>query len=179
MKKIIMMAVMAVAAISASAQVYVGGNVNFGVSDVKVGDAESTSTTAFSINPEIGYNFNETWAAGVAVGFGTTKAGDAKAVNTVGVSPYVRCKFVQGAPVGVFADAFFAYENKSCDGNSTNGWAVGLRPGLSVKVSDKVSLTATTTLFQYGQAGKDPLKVKTTTFQFAPSNVALGVYYNF
>jgi len=174
-----MMAVMAVAAISANAQVYVGGNVNFSIADVKVGDADSKSTTSFSINPEIGYNINETWAAGVAVGFGTNKSGDAKAVNTVSVSPYVRYKFAQSGPVGVFTDAFFAYENSSCDGNSTNGWAAGLRPGLSVKVSDKVSLTATTALFQYSQSGKDPFKVKTTAFQIAPQNVALGVYYNF
>ena len=55
MKKILMTMVAAVIAVSASAQVYVGGN--FGVASSKVKGGESVTT--YAVLPEIGYNLNK------------------------------------------------------------------------------------------------------------------------
>ena len=64
MKKIFMSMAAMVVAISASAQVYVGGGV--GISSTKVGDGDSKLSYKFV--PEIGYQFNKNWEAGLSVG---------------------------------------------------------------------------------------------------------------
>ena len=52
---------------AASAQIYVGGSI-----DGIYGKAESTNTKswAIDISPEVGYAFNENWAAGARIGYG-------------------------------------------------------------------------------------------------------------
>ena len=65
MKKFLMTLVAAFAvAMSANAQVYVGGG--FGINGV---DNGNTTVTTYKFIPEVGYNFNENWAAGVAFGW--------------------------------------------------------------------------------------------------------------
>ena len=67
MKKFLMTVVAtALVAVSANAQVYVGGN--FGVASSKVKGGESVTT--YAVLPEIGYNLNKDWALGTTVGFG-------------------------------------------------------------------------------------------------------------
>lgn len=57
MKKIVVLIFVVMAALSAKAQFYVGGNVALWHND----DADNTS---FLIEPEFGYNFSERWAVG-------------------------------------------------------------------------------------------------------------------
>lgn len=64
MKKIYMTLVAAMIAVCASAQVYVGGNV--GIASYEVNDHDET---VYSILPEVGYKFNDNWAAGVMFGW--------------------------------------------------------------------------------------------------------------
>ena len=66
MKKILMTMVAAVIAVSASAQVYVGGTLGIGVSKVKGGD----EVTTYRVLPEVGYSFNDDWAIGTVLGWG-------------------------------------------------------------------------------------------------------------
>ena len=66
MKKIIMTLAAAIIAVSASAQVYMGGSV--GISSVKIGGGDSETT--YKVLPEIGYNLNDKWAIGAYLGFG-------------------------------------------------------------------------------------------------------------
>ena len=58
MKKGLLLIVVMVAAIAVKAQdIYVGGSFN-------VWRNSTGNTTSFKVAPEIGYNFNETWALG-------------------------------------------------------------------------------------------------------------------
>lgn len=176
MKKIILMAVMAVATLTASAQVYVAGSFDLGVSSVKVGDGDSESTTTFALSPEIGYSFNNMWAVGAELGFGTSKTDDVKAITNWKVSPYVRCTFGELASgVNVFAEAYYTHKWFSQGDADWNGWAVGVRPGVSVSLGSNWSMVGKMVLFQYSKYDE----VKTTAFQIAPSEVSLGVCYNF
>lgn len=176
MKKIILMAVMAVATLTASAQVYVAGAFDLGVNSVKLGDADAVSTTNFSLSPEVGYNFNEMWAVGAELGFGVSKTDDVDAITSWRVSPYVRCTFGElGSGVKMFAEAYYAHKWYSQDSADWNGWGVGVRPGVSVALGSKWSLVGKMVLFQYSKFDE----TKTTTFQIAPSEVSLGVSYNF
>ncbi|CCY64502.1 putative uncharacterized protein [Prevotella sp. CAG:1124] len=66
MKKIYMTLVAAMFAVCASAQIYVGGNV--GISSVD-SDWSDDSETYYKLLPEVGYKFNDDWAAGVMFGW--------------------------------------------------------------------------------------------------------------
>lgn len=69
MKKIMLSLAMALVSVCASAQVYIGGTA--GISSNKIGDGDSK--TAYTLMPEIGYEFNNKWEAGLEIGI---KKGD-------------------------------------------------------------------------------------------------------
>ncbi len=62
---------MAVFAMTASAQVYVGGQIGFTSSSVNLDmdGTNSVSGTSFKILPEVGYKINDKWAVGIQVGY--------------------------------------------------------------------------------------------------------------
>ena len=63
MKKGLLLIVVMVAAIAVKAQdIYVGGSLN-------VWRNSTGNTTSFKVAPEIGYNFNETWALGAELNY--------------------------------------------------------------------------------------------------------------
>ena len=56
---------------TASAQIYVGGQIGFSTSSVNA-DTEGSSSisgTSFKILPEVGYKLNDKWAVGIQVGY--------------------------------------------------------------------------------------------------------------
>ena len=65
MKKIFAVALVAMMTMTANAQVYVGGGIGFQTSS-----NDGNSETTIKILPEIGYNLDENWAVGIAVGYG-------------------------------------------------------------------------------------------------------------
>lgn len=176
MKKLFLVAAMAVMSMAASAQVYVAGSLDLGTTNVKVGDADGVSTTFFGITPEIGYNFNESFAVGTELGFLTSKTDDVKATNKWYLSPYLRYTFGEiGNAVKFFGEVYYAHAWYSQGNNDWNGWALGVRPGVSVALGSNWSLVGKMVLFEYNKFDER----KTTTFQIAPSEVSLGVCYSF
>ena len=85
---------MALVSVCASAQVYIGGTA--GISSNKIGDGDSK--TAYTLMPEIGYQFNNKWEAGLEIGI---KKGEVCKLSPVGesttfrVAPYVRYTAVE------------------------------------------------------------------------------------
>jgi hypothetical protein len=180
MKKIVMTFVAAVMAVSASAQVYVGGNV--GIASYDPGYEGSKSETVYSVLPEIGYSFDSDWAAGVA--FGWSKGAlrqndltfDSNMTHTFEVNPYVRYTAIKGKVVNVFVDGAFGYKHYNDLGNS---WSLGLKPGVAVNV-DKFSFVAHIGFVGYENfkpEGGDASSVWGVDFD--GNNISLGVYYNF
>ena len=99
MKKFFMTLAVVMIAVCANAQVYLGGNV--GIASVDYGGDDDE--TIYSLLPEIGYKFNDNWAAGVM--FGWSKAGlqidngefatsERLTTHTFEISPYARYTFV-------------------------------------------------------------------------------------
>lgn len=69
MKKGLLLIVVMVAAIAVKAQdIYVGGSFN-------VWRNSTGNTTSFKVAPEIGYNFNETWALGAELDYSHVRSG--------------------------------------------------------------------------------------------------------
>ena len=146
MKKIILMAAFAVASVAASAQVYVGGGIGF--SSNKAAHAEGVDVDAVNtieILPEVGYKLDDKMAVGIGLGFVNAKQGDNKSTS-FSIAPYFRYTFVKWGNVGLFADAQFAYENTKVEVNNveakSNAWSLGIKPGVSVDLTEKVTFLA-------------------------------------
>ena len=85
MKKFLLAAVAIFATLTASAQLYVGGS--FGLNR-----NTTENTTVFNIEPEIGYNFNDTWSFGATIGYGYNY-NDGLKTDVFEISPYARWNF--------------------------------------------------------------------------------------
>ena len=168
MKKIMMIAAMMVAAVSANAQVWIGGEVGFNTSTntVKVSGVSTDETTNnFTIAPEIGYNLSDKWAVAVKVAFahsgnngevavllnnylGALGFKDGKVTtNAIVINPYVRYTFVKSGNFSAFVDGGVSYStvhvnNMSDVMNNINSFGVAINPGISYAVSEKVGLVA-------------------------------------
>ena len=86
MKKGLLLVVVMLATIAVKAQdIYVGGSLN-------VWRNSTGNTTSFKVAPEIGYNFNETWALGAELNYSHEYVKQVTA-NTVTVAPYIRWSY--------------------------------------------------------------------------------------
>lgn len=86
MKKIVLSVIVALIAITANAQVYVGGTFGVGSDKVETEGTEVKNTT-FKILPEVGYELNEDWSVGTVVGYEYNKSGDVKTNTFVSIRP--------------------------------------------------------------------------------------------
>jgi hypothetical protein len=198
MKKMILAALVAVASLSANAQVWVGGEVGFSAGKTTIDGDKQGSGANFSFLPEIGYTLNDKFD--IAVGIGFTHAngnGDAYLSfnekddysigaladanrNTFILNPYVRYKFVKSGDFTFFVDGGFAYKYIHYSGIEDNGnaWELGFKPGIAYGLSDKVSLVA-----HVGKLGYDFGKVgdtKTNEFSIGlANNISFGAYVSF
>lgn len=180
MKKILMTLVAIAMASTMNAQWYVGGSVGFGSAKVGGGDNEST----YKIIPEVGYNLNQNWAVGIALGYqkGSASFGDFNfapgKTEVFSVSPYARYTFVNSDLINVFCDGGVAIASVK---DSGTGFQVGLRPGIALKPSKKISLVA-----HIGFVGFETYSPKgdgesSNAFGLSFDNLAstFGIYYNF
>lgn len=180
MKKILLSFVAAAFSLVVSAQTYVGGELGFW-RDWQDG----ANKTSFVVNPEVGYNLNENWAIGVRLGYGYEYVKGDK-VNAFEVSPYARYTYAKLGPVNLFLDGGFGFGTfkvKDADGNSSdaqNAWEVGIKPGLSVNLTEKLSFISHVGFFGYRKSDMGEvfgengfgLKLKSTDLTF-------GLLYNF
>ena len=129
------------ATIAVKAQdIYVGGSFN-------VWRNSTGNTTSFKVAPEVGYNFNETWALGAELDYSHNYNGGLTK-NSVIVAPYIRWSYCETGAVRLFLDGTAALGFvKVKDGDTTKAGQVGLRPGillvlnLLVKIFQLVSIT--------------------------------------
>ena len=181
MKKIFMTLAAVCFAATMNAQVYVGGSLSLNAwsSQENAGDR---SETTFKIMPEIGYNINDSWAIGTVIGYENNKW---NGVDNLGLSesaftvaPYARYTFAKCGKVNFFVDGGLSYTTaKDADWNE---FSVGLKPGLSVALSDKVSFVS-----HFGFLGYDVLdpkgdknNISNFGLDLDGSNLSFGLYFN-
>lgn len=183
MKKKIMMAfAAALIAVSANAQVYLGGN--FGIASSKLAGGESVTT--YAVLPELGYNVNRDWAVGTTVGFGK---GDPVSIednsrNYITVSPYARYTFFHSKMVNVFVDGGFGYTHYNNAGTaapSINEWNVGVKPGVALNLNPKFCFVAHAGFLGWKSQKYDGADKSSNAWgaNLDGNNVTLGFYYNF
>lgn len=139
MKKIFASLVVLLVSVAVNAQVYVGGGIGF--SNVE-NTADDSKVTSFIIQPEIGYKLDDKWSIGTTLDFEYAKQGDYKATSFA-VAPYVRYNAFKVGVVTFFADASAEIAALKVDGgDSFSGWAIGIKPGVSVDVTKKLTFVA-------------------------------------
>ena len=184
MNKIFAVALVAMMTMSVNAQVYVGGGVGLQSSSY-----DGNSETFFKLVPEIGYNLDENWAVGIAVGYGehktTLKSGNLKTtakVKAFEIAPYARYTFAKFDKVNLFVDGTVDYLHTDNAGDKNNTFSIGLKPGVAVNLNDKLSFVAHAGFLGY-QNSKDDYEgakaANTFGFDLDGSNLSFGVYYNF
>ena len=182
MKKIVLTIVAACAAVTMNAQVYHGGSVGVnawsGQEHSAYGDK---SETVFSIQPEIGYNLNDEWAVGAVIGYESNKWSRVEGVSESAFTfnPYARYTFAKTGSVSFFVDGGVDFTTASKTDWTSLG--VGLKPGLSVALSDKVSFVSHLGFIGWQQLNPDgdDNNVSKVGLDLSGANVTFGLYFNF
>ena len=183
MKKIFAVALVAMMTMTVNAQVYVGGGVGF-----QTTSQDGNSETFFKLVPEIGYNLDENWAVGIAVGYGehktTLKSGNLKTtakVKAFEIAPYARYTFAKFDKVNLFVDGTVDYLHTDNAGDKNNTFSIGLKPGVAVNLNDKLSFVAHAGFlgYQNDKVKGDDKSTNTFGLNLDGSNLSFGVYYNF
>ena len=177
MKKIILAALVAVSAVSANAQIWMGGSLGYyGQKYDNGGDALHTVT----ISPEIGYTLSDKWDIALAINEQVLTDGDNTA-NIFSIAPYARFTFAKAGIASFFVDGGFIVGTTNWNGEyktnkSNTTWGIGLRPGVKVALSDKVSLVG-----KLGYLGYRGIENGVNSWGFGVDNndISLGMYWSF
>lgn len=191
MKKILTLAVVALAGVlGANAENwYVGGNVGFWHES---GNGSEASTNELYIQPEIGYNFNQTWAVGVGIGYDYkhycgTKTSD----NYFNFNPYARWSYFRTSNnlVQLFVDGTVGIGAGSRDvdvdgykSHTAFTWEIGLRPGVAFNLTNKFSVVAHLGFLGYQGANNTAKAMghhNMAGLRLSSNDLTLGFYYNF
>lgn len=181
MKKFIAIAVLAIASISASAQVYVGGS--FGLSR-----NTTANETDFTILPEIGYGINPTWAVGTTIGY-NYNYDDGIKTNVFAFKPYARYTFFRAANnhLSLFIDGEVGIgagksKYEDFDSDTVTIWSIGFKPGVEFSVTDHFGFNAHLSFIGY-QGANDAAKLVGYNNEFgidlSGMNLTFGFYYTF
>lgn len=163
MKKLFVILALSLAALTAKAQVYVGGGISFNGAA-----ANGQSTANFSVKPEVGYNLDDNMAVGLSVGLGF-----ADGISVFSLDPYFRYYFADWGPLRFFVDGNFNFTNtsvKNAENGSHSTWGLGVKPGIAVPVNEKWSVVGHVASLGYYDG----------TFRFGLNpGYSIGVYYAF
>lgn len=177
MKKLFLSLMLAGSSLAASAQVWLGGSLGLGVTHLN--DADATITT-LTIAPEVGYNFNEKWALGVALEEAALFTSDYNA-NALYISPFGRYSFARVGIANFFIDGGFqiGYQNFDSNLNKTDShtaFGLGVRPGVKIELSKHLAIEAKT-----GYLGIRAITDVATEFGFGVNNedLSFGLVYEF
>lgn len=182
MKKLLLTLLVAVSALTANAQMYVGGEVGLWRNN-------KAETTDFSIQPEVGYNLSDHWAIGLNIGYAHSY-NNGTSVNGFIAMPYARYTYYEWGIVNLFLDGGFGfntYKHQDAD-EAYNAWQVGVSPGLSVKVAKNLSFVAHIGFLGYRDSDSDLPGINAPVsafgddgfgFRLSGNDVRFGLYYNF
>lgn len=130
---------------------WVGGNFNFLTTDQE----DDMKTTSFSVSPEFGYSFSERWAAGIRFGYSQTKIdyegsqSSQKVKNDkFTVAPFARYTCFTWKRLNLFVDGGLSYAREKgktehsnhSDNNTGNYVGIFINPGLSLRLSNCISM---------------------------------------
>jgi len=161
MKKLIVVLVAALMAFTANAQYYVGGHVGFTSDD---------DYSSFTIRPDFGYVLNDQISVGAVIGYYSTKMSNMTS-SEITINPYLRYNLAKIGIVNVFVDGEVAISIPGGDAEGDTTFGLGVCPGISIPVTDKLSFV--THLGQFGYYNESII------LDADMRALAIGVFYNF
>jgi hypothetical protein len=182
MKKILFAAIMiATAAFSAKAQtgsILVYGNVGISTTNNGVSGAPKSTTT--SLNPAVGYQFNDNWTAGLSLGYSNTN--NNVTVQQFSISPFIRYAKTISPIFSVYGQFQAGYIHTSFDpgGFSSNGFNAQLFPAVFINVKNGFGLNFSFGGLQYTTEKQSNGGPTTNTFGLTfGSGASFGISKNF
>lgn len=213
MKKIMMTLAAVCVAATMNAQAYIGGSLGFSSAKsnngaVGVAATSETTTTGFSIAPEIGYKLDDKMSVGIALGFGSLKnkveavgaaatPGATTSVETttttIELKPYLRYQVLTFGKANIFVDGGLDFGMATAkDYKPAMNIGLFVTPGIAFDVNEKWSIVAKLdNMFSLGYAkaavpdvdgAPDPatsFNVGLSSGGFNVGSLSFGVYYNF
>lgn len=191
MKKVILVAALAIFGLSANAQeannggfakddVFISGSV--GYASEEVADEKST---VFEIAPAVGYFVSENIALGLQLGYQSAKSetptGESEA-NTLAVGAFGRYYFMPASRFSLLGQLGVQYQSTDYDVYKDSGFGVALAPGISYFVSEHFALEATFGILGYSTSKPDFDGAESTdSFAFGVDmrDINIGVVYKF
>lgn len=178
MKKILTTLLLAIAAITVKAQVYVGGEAGFWRN-------YDANVTNFKLAPEVGYELNDEVSLGLSLAY-TYNYVQSDLANTLDFTPYLRYKCLTFGAVNLFVDgganlSICKISPDGFDSSHATAWKVGLRPGVEVKVAPQLSFISHMGFIGYSDYDKNysALGEKGFGFSLKNSNLTFGLEYHF
>ena len=171
MKKIVLFLFVAIATLSVKAQdIYMGGTVGLWRND-------DANTTSFKLAPEIGYNLSEQWALGVELQF-NHEYKEHISTNTFAIAPYARFSYYENKIVRLFIDGGFGFATTKVKdgGDAINGFEIGLKPGIAIKLNQHFSLVAKCGFLGYRD---DYMNNSGFGFSASSEDLTFGFHYEF
>ncbi len=180
MKKIFASIALAVVSLTANAQVFIGGETGFWRD-------HNANETEFSLIPEFGYSFNDKWTIATSIGYTYNYEGykshaiDGTKTHMFEINPYARWTFAHVGPLSFFLDGGveFGYA-KTKDVDDTNTlWGVGIKPGLAVNLTKKLSFVTHVGFLGYRDSDNGTSSYDGFGYSLSGNSLTFGVYYNF
>ena len=173
-----------VAAISAKAQVYVGGEVQVSVNSTEFEDDKTT----LRFLPEVGYQINDDWGVGITLGYqegnlthhygGDTQYG--KDNSSFEFNPYARWNFFKSQYVNLYLQMGVGAQFGKVGNQDFTQFNIGAGPGISVNLNEHWSF-----LSKFGNIGYESLDIKNEPKRhhvggfLCGTNLAIAVNYKF
>lgn len=147
-------------------------------------------TKSFDFAPEMGYLFNESWGAGVLLGYEheqKTEGAAQVSANAFKIAPFVRYYYLHQGPFNLYADAGmgfnFSSEKMGTRTTQAKGFELGLRPGACVDLTEGLCLCLRMGFIGYRDnffMGEEPgLGSRGFGLRFAPEELMIGLELEF
>ncbi len=157
---------------------FIGGSLNYWYNT-----SEKAST--FSIRPEAGYLFNDTWGVGAFLAYEFED--DTRAFS---VTPFVRYYYLHRLPFNLYLDGCFGWNaviSKPMPGSNVKspqyGWELGVRPGACIDLTEGLCLCLRLGFLGYRDRfimGEEPeIGTKGFGVRFAPEELEIGLELEF
>ncbi len=182
MKKTLLTVLLFLFTLTGSAQFYAGGRLGWWR------DGE-THHKRFTIQPEVGYEWNECISFGALFGYYKDRSQFVKEnplpsdANTITrsfeLSPYVRYKVIKAGSVNLFIDGTVGFAtSKTSSDASRNSFRIGLRPGVSVALGKDFYAVAHAGFVGYADSDVG-LYRNGIGFDISGNELTFGMFYRF